>query len=96
MQQVSFMFCESHLEAAVLLCGIANLPVSGAVGNSNTDSPVCFNAVNVLKEFKIKVTAMFVKLQERIFPGAFLTSKQFFYVVSGTFSTRLESTLKLV
>ena len=23
------MFCEGHLEAAVLLCGIANLPVTG-------------------------------------------------------------------
>ena len=45
------MFCESHLEAAVLLCGIANLPVTGAVGNSNTDSPVCFfDAVNVVQD----------------------------------------------
>jgi hypothetical protein len=32
----------------------------------------------------------------RNFPGAFLTSKQIFYVVSSTFSTRLESTLKSV
>ncbi len=59
------MFCESHLEAAVLLCGISNLPATGAVGNSHTDSPVCFDAVNVLKELKIKAAAMTVKQQER-------------------------------
>ncbi len=59
------MFCESHLEADILLCGIANLPVTGAVGNSNRDPPVCFDALNVLKELKIKATAMTVKQQER-------------------------------
>jgi hypothetical protein len=55
------MFCESHLQATVLLCGIAKLPLTGAVGNSHTDSPVCFDAVNVLKDLKIKATAMIVK-----------------------------------
>lgn len=40
-----YMVFQSHLESGVLPCWIANLPATGATGNSNADSQVCFNIV---------------------------------------------------